>query len=193
MVKINKQDLGYDLLLGNVYIPPDNTSYCKGDEFEILFSQLVELNAKLSYEVCLVGDYNSRTGTLKDFISIDDSVAKVAALHKNNDIFLSDQILVEISIDVNRSNKDKKSNPKGEKMLDFCKSSGLLIVNGRVGRDRFVGKATCEKEVKNGITNSTIDHALATHTLFRNISDFHVDILDKTTSDVHCPISLTFN
>lgn len=189
-IKLKKQLLGYDLILGNAYIPPDNTNYCDGDEFEFLSSQLIDLSVKYNCDACIVGDFNARTGVLKDYIDLDENVASVAGLEPENEAFISTQKLIDLNIDPIRHNEDKVHNSKGLKMIDFCQGTGMLIVNGRVGRDKGVGRTTCEKPTKNGITKTTNDYALATHTLFKHISDFHVDILDQTLSDVHCPISL---
>ena len=58
------------------------------------------------------------------------------------------------------------------------------IANGRIGRDKILGKFTCH--TSNG--QSTIDYAIVSTELFPNIVDFYVDVLDKCLSDVHCPI-----
>ena len=64
--------------------------------------------------------------------------------------------------------------------------SELKIVNGRLGRDKFVGDYTCH--TSNG--TSTIDYVIVSIKLFTKLFDFHVDILDKCISDVHCPITV---
>ena len=62
--------------------------------------------------------------------------------------------------------------------------SDLKIVNGRVGRDKSIGKFTCH--TCNG--KSTIDYVIASMSMFPKFVDFHIDILDKCMSDVHCPV-----
>jgi hypothetical protein len=49
-------------------------------------------------------------------------------------------------------------------MLDLCSNTGLKILNGRILGDT-AGKLTCHKY--NG--SSTVDLALAHHSLFKNI------------------------
>ena len=58
--------------------------------------------------------------------------------------------------------------------------------NSRLGRDKLVGDYACH--ISNG--TGTIDYVIVSIELFTKLFDFHVDILDKCMSDVHCPITL---
>ena len=151
----------------------------------------MDINSRYNCEICLIGDWNSKTGTECDFIPLDSTIAVNTGLENDNEIFLSEGKLKELGIAHTRNNSDKKVDIRGERLIELCKSLGLLIVNGRVGRDRLLGRTTCEQSTKQGISKSTIDYATASYTLFKYILDFHVDIFDKTLSDVHCPISIT--
>ena len=44
-----------------------------------------------------------------------------------------------------RSSVDKYVNNYGKRLLDLCKLLDMFIVNGRVGSDAQIGKATCKK------------------------------------------------
>lgn len=61
-------------------------------------------------------------------------------------------------------------------------------MNGRFDNDKNVGKYTC---YNNG--QSTVDYAVVSHSLYDHVSDFTVHGFDKCYSDVHCPISVTFD
>ena len=74
-------------------------------------------------------------------------------------------------------------------LIDLCKSLDLIIVNGRIGKDKEIGEFTFEST----LGSSTIDYAIISSNLFPYISNFKVDILDQSLSDFHCPIILTIN
>ncbi len=144
--------------------------------------------------LCLVGDCNARTADASDYLIFDKEICIEAGLESNsNDFMLSAEQLQELNIPLYRANKDIKSDQKGELLIDLCKSSGLMIVNGRVGRDKGVGNTTCSKVTKKGVSKSNIDYAIASTMLFHQITDFYVDIFDVNLSDCHSPISITLN
>ena len=47
--------------------------------------------------------------------------------------------------------EDKGFNRYGSELLDFCKQTGLRILNGRVRNDETIGKMTFQKLVNAGI------------------------------------------
>ena len=57
------------LLLGTVYIPPEGSKYANDDNIEDICQDLIDLSNNLP--ICLMGDYNSRTGTLSDIEEFD--------------------------------------------------------------------------------------------------------------------------
>ena len=60
-----------DALFGIVYIPPESSKYCVGDPFSELENEFLSL--KSNYDnICLLGDFNSRTSSEADFIAIND-------------------------------------------------------------------------------------------------------------------------
>jgi hypothetical protein len=60
----------------------------------------------------------------------------------------------------------------GNRLLDLCRSLELFFVNGRVGTDCGIGQPTCNN------SNSMIDYALISPTLFRSVVDFNVLTFD---------------
>ena len=42
-----------------------------------------------------------------------------------------------------RTSKDSVLDNYGRRLLDLCKSTGLIIVNGRLGADKYIGDFTC--------------------------------------------------
>ncbi len=105
--------------------------------------------------------------------------------------YLSHDRLHELNIPITRSKKDKTKDTGGGKLLNLCKSSGLLI--SRVGSDKHIDLTICKLKTKLGTNKNTIDYAIASQTLFNYIQDFHVDILDPILSDVYILISITLS
>ena len=171
---------GKDLLLGTVYISPFNSTYSKNilsnqfKTWDILIEELAVFRSK--YNVCLVGDFNARTGTLPDVIVHDDG--KFVGMP---DDYENDRELLC------RNNCDDSINQFGERLCDMCRMCGLRIVNGRKLGDS-TGKKTCHEW--NG--SSTVDYMLVDESLFQLVQTFKVhDVLDHLSD--HCPISSVLN
>ena len=78
------------------------------------------------YLVC--GDMNARSKELSDMI-LDDSSVHLPLLEE----YIVDDYIP-------RTSQNKGSNANGTMLLDFCKRTGLRILNGRIGSDKGVGK-----------------------------------------------------
>ena len=62
-----------------------------------------------------------------------------------------------------RNNQDKTINHQGLKLIEFCQTTDMIIVNGRFGMDGDVGHYTCQRY--NG--KSTIVYVLLSAPLIR--------------------------
>ena len=93
----------------------------------------------------IVGDLNARVGSCPDF-------------EKNEYLFNLDMMPDDYEEDIvlRRVSQDKILNENDTYLLDFCKLTGMRIMNGRIGEDAVVGKYTCVKE--NGC--SVVDYVL---------------------------------
>ena len=78
------------------------------------------------------------------------------------------------------------TNNIGSKMLDFCKTADVVIVDGRAGLDASIGRCTCKNV-------SVVDYALVSSNLFSFIGVFAVLDFCELYSDIHCPIVLKIN
>ena len=82
----------------------------------------------------MTGDFNSRTGQsseITDYLNFDSYLnVGMTDNHDNNDIPL-------------RTSKDSVIDNYGRRLLDLCKSTGLIIANGRLGADKYIGDFTC--------------------------------------------------
>ena len=79
-------------------------------------------------------------------------------------------------------------NNNGNLLLEFCKQTGLRILNGRVGRDANIGKYTFFGYRSRG--SSLVDYVLCSDSVFKYISSFEVG--DPNILSDHCCIYFEF-
>ena len=92
-------------------------------------------------------------------------------------------------VELPRFSEDKGHvNNNGLLLLEFCKQTGLRIVNGRVGIDKGMGKCT----FVGSRGYSVVDYVLSTQDLFKCVNQFEVH--DPNVVSDHCLItfSVTF-
>ena len=173
------KNICYDpILFGSIYIPPENSDYSDINFFDVIQEDILKHTTEKDYKVCLLGDFNARTGTKEDFVNLDDFVCNATQLDDKNkqDFDLSN--LGRLGIDCNRYNYDKFVNNYGNRLLQLCKDLNLLIANGRVGQDKQKGSFTCKE-------SSTIDYCILSPVLFTSIVNFEICSFDSMLSDVH--------
>ena len=104
-------------------------------------------------------EFNSRVAERPDYVENENEFI--------NDLwpdgYVSDDILP-------RKSQDKTVNEYDRSLLEFCKASGLRILNGRLGVDGSVGKYTCT----NVHGSSVIDMVLTKYALFDLFNYFEV-------------------
>ena len=172
--KINKNILNSkkDLLCACVYIPPSTSLYKNTDNFELLTDELIQHKQNFVCDTLILGDFNAKTRTLSDYVE------------KNKYTDLADFEEDFPDLELTRHNQDNHEvDEYGFKLLHFCKVQNLCIVNGRVGRDKNVGKFTTKNE-------TMIDYCLTSPQFFQEINEFEVEEFNPILSDVHCVLSL---
>jgi hypothetical protein len=148
-----------------VYFEPEGSPYLNRNVCVELESALINLNID---DVCIIGDTNARTGHEIDFV--------VPLLPEEEGIY--DEIDIP-----QRTSSDSVLNNLGHDLIDFCKASHSIILNGRYGIDRDIGKCTCKDA-------SVVDYALMSACSLDMIKSFEVHKFEEMISDVHCLISL---
>ncbi|CAG2233970.1 unnamed protein product [Mytilus edulis] len=176
-----------ELLLGCVYIPPENSKYASKEVFTEIEDELLHLQDNRC-NIALLGDFNAKTRTLDDFVVPDDSLFEVLNNFDDNEllVYLYDyQKLLLHNISLPRFSEDTSSvNNYGYKLLDFCKKLNIYIGNSRLnGNDKSVGKKTC-KDV------SLVDYFLLSSNVFPTVKSFDVLDFNPLYSDVHCGLSV---
>ena len=164
--KLNEESCDSELLFCATYLEPEGSPYCNRNAFNEIENAIINLGIE---NICVLGDLNSRIGHVNEtlitntFTDDDDS----------DDCF------------VPRVSQDNVINNMGNELISFCRTSDMLIVNGRVGTDAGVGRTTCKNV-------SVVDYAIVSKDLFHCIHDFAVMDFNEILSDVHCPIVIHF-
>lgn len=164
-----------------VYIEPENSRYAKKDVFDSIENVLLNLGEG---PYLLLGDMNARTTCLSELVK-DDRYNVIA--NDNTDDVLKRQcdedVMLDYGIPEKRISMDVKTNNYGYRLIDMLKHLGMVIINGRCGKDAFVGKLTCKDK-------SVVDYAIASPWLLPQVTQFEVLEFNECYSDVHNALSL---
>ena len=173
---------GFKITGGVIYIEPENSIYAKSDVFESIENSLITY-VDLS-NLLILGDFNARTGINSEFIKSDkynldvnDDDVKVVERIDN------EELLRNYGISDIRCSMDKKTNNYGYKLLTMCTNLGLIIANGRCGRDSLKGKMACKDA-------SVVDYMIASPRIFGCLYNFDVLAFNELLSDIHCSIHI---
>ena len=166
-------------ILGALYIPHENSKYHQIGLYEDLSLDINNIQSKYELPILLVGDFNSRTGSLNDIMMLEtqDDILD-ATTFKHPDVI---KTLSSLNMPAKRTNKDTKINNNGRKLIEMCKCLELCVLNGRSGSDINIGNVTCADA-------STVDYMICTPDLLHKISDFYIDCFDPLLSDKHNPV-----
>ena len=172
---------GFKMLFGNCYIPPEGSKFFKYDIFEQIDLDLIQFSINTTPDgICIAGDFNAKTKCDTDYVNIDPTVAIASNIHEE----MIDELNMEENfelLDIQKHRNNRDSNPinkPGKELLNFCKNHNLLIANDRVGYDRHIGNFTTKEK-------STIDYALSSPNLLKNITYCEIDTFDPLFSDIH--------
>lgn len=184
-VKIDKRVIGFEFVIRAVYIPHEGSKYHNNDLFDNIADDIIKIKIEYNLPLLLVGDFNARTGHCNDFNNLDNNrFVSVGIDNDNLEMGDSKFQLQSLGLCKERYSYDKSTNNNGRRLIEFCKSLDVHIVNGRIGDDYRCGRFTCAD-------SSLIDYAIASPELFVKIKNISVDLFDKFLSDKHNPICLT--
>ena len=167
-----------DIYLGNVYIVPEGSSYLNDDVFHLIKQDIAKLFSDAQVLIC--GDYNARKG-----VALDSPVDTVYGNDNNLNEIIPDYCLLdycEKNILDRHSMDSACKNGHGMKPLEVCKSTGLVIFNGRLGSDK--GKREYTRVDTTGC--SVVDYFVGSHSVFNMVTNFCVQT--KFPESDHRPI-----
>lgn len=182
-IKIDKNILPFDedAFMCYIYVREQKSLVLRNEEidyFELLESDIAKF--KSLGKIFVTGDFNSRTGQSAD---LSDHLTYDSYLHvgMNEDIRYS-----EIPL---RMNRDLVLDNYGRRLLDMCKSTGLVIANGRLGADKDTGEFTCVT----GRGRSVVDYFLLSFSDFDCVSHFNICDVDEHSDHSGLHICLKLN
>ena len=170
-----------------VYIMPENSTHARHDPFGLLQNDIAYIPPES--QILLCGDYNAHTSIESDFVDNIDTGSDGELADYLCDI--NSERSVEISAMMEkkllvRFSQDKKNvDNHGKLLLELCKAVGMLILNGRLGANKGIGR--CTRIADN--SSSVVDYVIATPDLFDHIDQFQVN--SKFPESDHLPISFS--
>jgi exonuclease III len=165
-----------DIFLCVIYILPPGSPILERDNLDFFYILETGIARYENYgNIIVCGDLNARVGDRDDVLQNNDLYSYVEVC--------DDDMCVEAESNIpDRVSEDRVVNTNGRRLLSLCKSTGLLIGNGRLGQDRGIGRFTCCTEKG----RSCIDYVLLYPCCLDLVHDFKV--LDLTEYSVHSPI-----
>ena len=148
-----------DIFIGYLYAREKKSRIYRSEDidyFELLEADISKYQNLGKVFVC--GDINARTGCEPDYILFDHYIE--AGLNIN----------IESTDIPPRKNKDHVIDSYGKRLIELCKTTNLLIANGRLGSDKGIGEFTFYGQ--NGC--SAVDYLLLSLLDFETISHFNV-------------------
>ena len=184
-IKVSVHENNLSFLLGSTYIPCETSIFYSDNIYDLLAEDILDLTTEFGLPFILMGDFNSRCGTLTDTINYEKEVLAFTGFSDDDSNYIEQLGLLQ------RFSEDAIVNKNGSNLISLCKSFNFKIVNGRFGADKGVGRYTCH--TPRG--DSLVDYVLVSDTLIPQISNFEVDTLDQTLSDVHSALhtSVSYN
>ena len=71
--KVDQSIVKSDIIFGVIYIPPEGSPYSDSEIFDNIENDILNLTVD-SQNICLMGDFNFRTGILSDFLNFDENI-----------------------------------------------------------------------------------------------------------------------
>lgn len=172
-----------EIIFGIIYIPPSQSRFFNDDELELLESEITSMCSKYD-NVFLAGDMNAQTANMKDYTECDTFLADHFDFDADTRDFLDQRAAMEnLGIILNRVSQDSKKNNHGYKLIDICKNNNMVILNGRFGKDKNIGKKTFRN-------TSVLDYIISSLAGFKLLQDFEVIPMDKLHGDGHALLNL---
>ncbi|XP_063408891.1 uncharacterized protein LOC134692369 [Mytilus trossulus] len=172
--------LNLDVIFGCVYVPPENSKYSTIEAFEELENELnILTNTENSY-IALVGDFNSKTGSLPDYIIPDESVVSMFDLDCDADILdylLQATFSKSDSIVINNRNDKTFVRWKSEQKSEYVDR----IHNDPEGILTTVMNKLDELSVNNDATQNDINNIVLD--ISKNFKDAAAETFGKRAAD----------
>ena len=170
---------------------PQGSVHVRDDIFSLLYGDLAQ--SPPESHVLLCGDYNAHTNVLPDYDieNLHGSEGDLMELLPHDVHKLHDDIykLYATGRLERFSRVCRPPNVQGLQLIDFCKDTGVLIMNGRLRVDKGIGGYTRLGVGESGV----VDYIIGSPEMFDMIHEFEVG--KKVPESDHLPLafSLTCN
>ena len=162
-----------DNYIAVVYIVPENSNYARHDPFGLLQNDIACIPP--GCQVLLCGDYNAHTSVESDFMvninegwdgELTDYLCNINSERSTKIFAMMEKNPLE------RFSQDRRNvDNYGKLLLKLCKAVGMLILNGRLGADKGIGRYT--RMADNSA--SVVDYVIVTPDLFDDVGQFQVN------------------
>ncbi|WAR15016.1 hypothetical protein MAR_005121, partial [Mya arenaria] len=162
--QIDESILDTKCVFGAIYIPPEGSPYSSIEIFDQIESDIVDFRSE-GLLVCMIGDFNARSGLLSDFISVDQHISDELLdieteilLNKNNLDVLAEPLPVveEISNDISDDANNVKPTWNPDSLNDFINCIDQESVEQlSLFIDRIPVDGPCTSDLINNITMKT--------------------------------------
>ena len=165
-----------------IYFSPEDSSYIhstnvRTDYFNILTEQTANLQQQ---DIFLCGDLNARTAKLIDYPQIYPGTD--GGLEELTGPYIQNMFVENLE---SRKSRDQVVNEYGRNLLQFCKTSGFRIMNGRLGNTSNTSEFTCFKH--NGA--SIVDYLICKPSSITHVADLKIH--PKRVESDHAPIQFS--
>ena len=185
---LDKSVFGFedDLYLGCVYIVSENSTCLRHKEYDLLLDDVAKIPSQCGILLC--GDYYARTNVVSDhddYVSgSDGDLNNLMPTHTGESCHMI-SVFNEMGRLVRFSRDKAQANRHGSRLIDFCKTTDLIIFNGRLGHDHGLGEFTRDDTTG----RSVVDYAIRSPVIFNQVDFFKV--LDKVPESDHRPLSIS--
>lgn len=196
-LRLNKEYFGWEnnVFIVHIYLKGEQSPRMDLNDGVSDFDKLLDLFSDISSDgsgILLSGDLNAHCGNIerREFV-LDDELSPsddFIFTHNycdevfNQNIFSLDEFY-KFDISLFRKSQDKSKNTYGSKLIELCRASGLIMLNGRKGEDRDIGKFTFHNHIGKAID----DYMICNKNALQFVSNFKVD--DPNIYSDHCVIS----
>ena len=175
-----------DIYVCCLYFPPERSACINDDLFSVLQNHIAAINANADIIIC--GDLNARCNSVSDIENLYEGSDKLVTEHEEYFKSYDNDFLEYLRAEgcYHRSSMDVGPiNQHGRELLQMCRTTGLVIVNGRRGYDKHIGNFTYVDTAG----KSLVDYVVASPNVFRNIENFKLS--NKFPESDHLPINFT--
>ena len=175
-----------DLYLCCTYLSPRSSTRYMGDakrKLELLYEDVVKYRA--IGHVMIIGDLNSRTSNLNDFIDINERCDELCTPGECERIMTIDDIVsLNSNVKRERISDDTNVNESGKELLNICMLNELFIFNGRIG-----ASPECSYTCNTPLGSSVVDYIIGDGCILSYADTFHVNeaspLSDHSSITVH--------